>query len=340
MKRATTKKVLLKKDKTKIHRRRISPATRSVGPSSAYEEIRRRGGHARVCIIRSVGGIGDVLMTTPTLIQLKREFPDIKLTYAIDMHRAGNTYNELVKNAPFVDEIIDARFVKHGNYDVVMDISAVCIRYERKGLPAINRIDLFAKACGITRLRRKLPFYQVEPEEQKAVRYRLHNWKKNGKQFVVLHSASFDKKRSWTPGHYLDLIKYAEQQNPEIHFLVMDFNRVLGDISRYSNCLDVSDASIREKAAYIHEADLFIGPDSGLMHIAGAVGTQSIVIFGSVPPEARINHYPTHKPVRLESLSCLGCWYEACPIQTKCMTDLKFSVVYNRMLLTLGIERR
>lgn len=339
MKRATRKKVLLQKQRQKVRRRTITPAARPVGVGSVYEEIKRRGGEAHLCIIRSVGGIGDVLMTTPAMIQLKREFPKLKITFAVDRHRTNDdSYYQLVRNAWFIDDIVDARYVKRGNYDTVVDVSAVCIRYERRGLPPINRIDLFARACGVTRLRRKVPFYKVEPQEQQWAQVRLSPWTKMGKKLVALHTASFEGKRSWTPSNYIDLIKYTQKHCPQIHFVVMDFNRVLGDLSRFNNCCDVSETNIREKAALVSQCDLFIGPDSGPMHLAGCLSIPSLIIFGSIPPEARINYYPNHEAVRHTALSCLGCWYEACPIQLRCMTALSHLVVYNRMVSKLGVE--
>ena len=67
-----------------------------------------------ICIIRSVGGIGDVLMITPALRELKVRYPKSKLTFAVDRHTtSGDNYYELVKNAWFIDHIIDARDVVH-----------------------------------------------------------------------------------------------------------------------------------------------------------------------------------------------------------------------------------
>jgi len=90
---------------------------------------------------------------------------------------------------------------------------------------------------------------------------------------------------------------------------------------------DASKTTVREMAALIQQCDLFVGPDSGPMHLAGALGVPSVVVFGAIPPQARINHYPTHKAVVLEGLRCLGCWYEQCPIKYRCMTALPGDIV-------------
>ena len=67
------------------------------------------------------------------------------------------------------------------------------------------------------------------------------------------------------------------------------------------------------------------------MHLAGAVKTKSLVIFGSIPPSVRINRYPSHEYIRLESLDCLECWYKDCPFNIKCMRDLKVEKVFSRI---------
>lgn len=341
MKRLTSRRRVLRKAEAQATKSRLNPVASGLRAGrSMYQEILSRSGNARVCVIRSVGGIGDVLMTTPALFQLKREFPNLHLTYAVDRHRTGpsDVYYELVKNAPFIDEVIDARFVERSRYDSVTDISAVCIRYERTGLPAINRIDLFARALGIPRLINKLPFYYVEDDERLWAELQLKKYE--GKKVMVLHTASFEDKRSWTASNQVDLLKHLDANNPDVHVIVFDYNKKLSGLSGISNYTDMSKITIRQKAAIIEQADLFLGPDSGLMHIAGALQIQSFVIFGSVPPNARINYYSKHRAIRLDGLSCLGCWYKACPINIKCMRDLSEMVVVRRVLGVLDEAKR
>lgn len=334
MKRVARRPALVAKARVKTVRREAHVATTS-GPSHFLADIASRGAGARVCVVRSLGGIGDVLMTTPALRELKRQFPKIHLTYAIDRHRTSNdVYFALVKNAPFIDSIIDARYVDRKDYDAFIDISSVCIKYERPGLPAINRIDLFARHMGLNSMRNKLPFYELEASElQWAKRFMAPA---GTNKTVVLHTASFSDKRSWPVRYYRELIE--DSKDLPITFLVLDFNNKFSDWSRYSNVINCSGTDLRQMAAIISAADLFIGPDSGPMHLAGAVGTKSLVLFGSVPPEARINHYPTHEAIQNTALSCLGCWYEACPYSFKCMKELSKDIVYRRMLSVLGVS--
>jgi ADP-heptose:LPS heptosyltransferase len=328
------RKAVLRKQVDKVAKRDIQVANPR-NYSDLIENIKLKDGKARVCIVRSVGGIGDVLMTTPALRQLKQSFPQITLVYAVDRHRSSrDPYWNLVKNAPFIDEIIDARFVDRSKFDAVVDISSICIRYEHKALPPLNRIDLFARALGMNYMQSKVPFYKVEPAEKAKACSVIAPMRSKYKYVVALHTASFDGKRSWPASKYVEMLKYAEIHNPEIGFLLFDFNRVM-PANQFSNVIDCSDTTVREMAALIKEADILVGPDSGPMHIAGAVGTPAVVAFGAIPPQARINYYPGHSAVVLTGLGCLGCWYAACPINTKCMTDLKMITVYEQMIRKL-----
>lgn len=55
--------------------------------------------------------------------------------------------------------------------------------------------------------------------------------------------------------------------------------------------------SLRQMAVLLSKCDLFIGPDSGPLHIAGALGTPSIGIYGPHTYETRGSHFPTVHPI-------------------------------------------
>lgn len=337
--KSIARKTLVRKGQAKTESRGpLGVPNTSVVKNAFYSVIANKKGIASVCVVRRVGGIGDVLMVTPALRQLKIDFPNIELTFAIDMHStSNNVYYELVKHAPFIDKIIDARFYQPSKYDAVVDVSSVCIRYEHSGLPVLNRIDIFSRAMGIPKVEDKRSWYEVLPQEKE--------WAMNfirpflPKKIVVLHTASMEGKRCWPIEKYTEIVEQGLKDNLPIQFLILDFNHKLNDWSVYPNCTVASDTNLREMAALISVADLFIGPDSGPMHLAGALGVRSLVIFGSIPPEARINYYPSHTGIRLDGLSCLGCWYKQCPYNVRCMRDLDFLVVYNKMKNVLCVKK-
>lgn len=285
-----------------------------------YNSISLANGKGKLCIVRSLGGIGDVLMCTPTIMQLRKDFPKLEIYFAIDMS-STDSYKLLLNNFSAVDYLISAKDVGRYSFDWKIDITSVCIRHEHSSEKKKNRIDIFANALGIRKLDNPLPFYSVTREESKQVESYIRENKKN----VFIHTASFDPQRSPSLSIFHDLIK----AHPDVNFLVSDFNNKNRNWN-YSNCQDISSLPIRAKAALIKLSDRFIGPDSGLMHIAGAVGTQSVVIFGSIPAKVRINYYPTHRAYT-KDLDCLGCWYKPCPYNRQCMKELDVEKI-SRML--------
>lgn len=308
------------------HQRDIKLAGRKGLFSSRFYNALKENPTAEVCITRRVGGIGDVLMMTPALRELKRRLPELNLTVAVDRHTTyGDIYYHLIKNAPFIDNIIDARYVDRKKYYRCIDISAVCIPYERKALPPRNRINLFANHLGMQQIKNLLPFYEVLPKEKLwANEFFKENFNSIG-PVIALHTASNEEKRSWPVSNMLKFIRYVKHQIPSAQFLILDQNIVYEDWDSIEGVIPLTTSTIREMAALINRADMFVGPDSGPMHIAGALKKKSVIIFGSIPPEARINHYKNHIGVRMDELKCIGCWYAPCPYDIKCMKKLEGS---------------
>lgn len=282
---------------------------------------------ATVCVVRKVGGIGDILMITPALKELKERLPNITLHFAIDRHSTrGDVYYELLKNLDFIDELVDARYFDKSDYAICVDISAVCIPFEKKGFPTRSRIDLFAYALGMQHLADKLPLLIIEEEEDSAAKAFLKSHFGSG-PIIALHTASNDLKRCWPLNQMLLFIENFKKLVPGANFLVLDQNMVFDKWSRIQRVVPVYSSSVREMAALIKNSDLFVGPDSGPMHISGALKVKSVVVFGSIPPEARIGYYKTHVGVKKDNLKCIGCWYSKCDFDLKCMKELSGKTV-------------
>jgi ADP-heptose:LPS heptosyltransferase len=295
---------------------------------SIVEKLRVHKGKSKICIIRSLGGIGDVLMATPLLRQLKKDFPNSELVFAID-RKGDDVYYQILKNCPFIDKFIDAKFFVQDDYDFSTDITTVCIRNEGRGLRVKNRIDIFASAVGYNKLDDPLPFYQVEDSELEQARSLLNQYA--GFKFLSLHSASNDPQRCWPAENYIEFIKRLETARPDIKILLFDDHECLPGKYTYSNCIDLSNTSVREMAAYIKASDFFIGPDSGPMHLAGILGTPAIVLFGHIPVSSRLNYYP--KSIGLvEDGICKNTWYEKCTRNMQCMKNLSAELIYNKLM--------
>ena len=87
--------------------------------------------------------------------------------------------------------------------------------------------------------------------------------------------------------------------------------------------------SLPEVLGIVSLADLFVGNDSGLAHLANAAGTPTTVVFGPTDPDATRpwdGPRPDGRPVRLrvvrERVLCAPCRFTRCPLDHACMTGL------------------
>jgi heptosyltransferase-2 len=77
--------------------------------------------------------------------------------------------------------------------------------------------------------------------------------------------------------------------------------------------------TLRELAALIDAASLFVTNDTGPMHIAVALKVPVVAVFG--PTDPRITG-PLHGPARVlkKDVPCWPCLYRKCPFDHRCMT--------------------
>ena len=84
---------------------------------------------------------------------------------------------------------------------------------------------------------------------------------------------------------------------------------------------------LAEAVAILSEIDLLISNDMGLAHIAPAVGTQTIVIFGPTNPETT-RPYSINAEVIRKEVECSPCMLRDCPIDHRCMTRISVDEVF------------
>jgi ADP-heptose:LPS heptosyltransferase len=99
----------------------------------------------------------------------------------------------------------------------------------------------------------------------------------------------------------------------------------------------VGRTSIIELAALLRYASAAVGPDSGPGHLAAAVGTPYVTIFGPTLLE-RVAPYGCEDLAVVTSAACAPCGRRSCPgLNRVCMRSIRAEDVFAKMLQ--AIER-
>jgi heptosyltransferase-2 len=94
--------------------------------------------------------------------------------------------------------------------------------------------------------------------------------------------------------------------------------------------------NLGDAIALISRCDLFVTNDSGLMHVAGALGVPTVAIFGSTNPQTT---YPLGEKTLLirRPVDCSPCLKTECPTDFRCMDLVTVDEVYDESIRLLAM---
>ena len=97
--------------------------------------------------------------------------------------------------------------------------------------------------------------------------------------------------------------------------------------------------SLAELTALLGQAAAGIGPDSGPGHLAAAVGTPYVTLFGPTPP-GRVVPYGCEDLAVVTDVACAGCYRKRCPQPVcTCMRAITPSMVIDKLAAALEDPR-
>lgn len=342
-------------------------------------------------LVRGTNWIGDAVMSIPALGELRRIFPDAK----ISLHTRSGV-DGLFSDAAFIDEIVtfdknrwamkdvydNTQFLREDNFDLAVllpnsfesALTTFLTRIPRRfGYNKDVRGLLLTDPVAVPewKNRRHEVFYylhliaeiesrilgretvlQAEPrvtlgisDERKAdARRILSGCGIDLQQKIIalgVGSTNSTAKR-WPVENYAKLSdKIKGQLNSQI---VLVGSKADADVAsklkeRVSESIvDLTGKTdIGEAAALLSVVDLLISNDMGLAHIAPAVGTPSVVIFGPTNPATTRPFSPIAEVMR-KPVACSPCMLRECPIDHRCMTWISVDEVYEAVKRNLFYE--
>jgi heptosyltransferase II len=101
----------------------------------------------------------------------------------------------------------------------------------------------------------------------------------------------------------------------------------------------VGETSMHDLAALFASCSVFIGNDSGAMHVAAAVGLPVVGIFGSTDPEGTAPVTEQFALLR-EAVSCSPCFLRTCPVDHRCMKRITVDSVFTAAMQLKNLPKK
>ncbi|HZS78734.1 MAG TPA: glycosyltransferase family 9 protein [Ktedonobacteraceae bacterium] len=212
------------------------------------------------------------------------------------------------------------------------------VRVKDHGFGAMHEADYnlsLAEAVGATISDKRL-VVPISDEERQAAKELVYGTASvSERPIIAMHpgSGGYSTARRWAPERFAQLADrlYADvggqlllvggPEEVELHQYIL--RQMKSSMPARSLA---GKGNIRVAAAILEQADLFIGNDSGLMHLAAAVGTPTVAIFGLTNWNAwgpYTGDDPQRKAVVVKmNLPCMPCFYRGHELGTPegCLT--------------------
>ncbi|MGQ9688162.1 MAG: putative lipopolysaccharide heptosyltransferase III [Desulfobaccales bacterium] len=249
------------------------------------------------------------------------------------------------------------------NYDLVLELSGgdrgafytlatrarERLGFERPGQPLWQRQGVFTRllprppvrmhlveqnleavrALGIEPRHPRLQFFWDDETEARVLN-RLTALELKPRGFVVMHPGAGWRFKCWTPTGYARVIDYLEEEKglPVVltasrAALEQELLEEILALCRRKPINLAGQLTLKELGALIAKARLFFGPDSAPMHLAAAVNTPAVALFG---PSGAYNWGPWgdgHLVIQ-KDLECVPCGQDGCKGTkvSRCLVEL------------------
>lgn len=326
-------------------------------------------------IVRMPNWIGDLVMATPILTDLRKTFPRARITAM-----AKTPICELLEGDLAIDELFCFRkpsnqFLKReekrniiaklqeGKYDLGILLTnsfssawwfwqagiARRIGYSSfprnffltdrvaKPIEKVHQVDFYKRLLAPLKIpiSKTAPrLYVSEKELQESRELLFQRGYKKGKTLVGINpGASYGSAKCWPADRFRSLALRLLDDGVSVVFFgdVASMDLVKSICSGLpKEVMDLAGVtSLRELVCLIQDCDLLITNDSGPMHIADAVNTPLVAIFGSTDDQVT-GPYGQKNSVLTKRVSCSPCMKRVCPIDFRCMMQISVEEVVQK----------
>jgi heptosyltransferase I len=171
------------------------------------------------------------------------------------------------------------------------------------------------------------PEFGLEPQPAAlASAASLLGRRQEGRPLVVLHPVAQWESKLWPVGHWARLARLLRQAGADLALSGSPADRALtqGILEQAGLAEGITDlagrTSLKELAAVLCLATAVVATDTGVMHLAAAMGRPVAALFGPTSPGRTGPYGQGHRVLRL-GLECSPCFLRRCP-EPRCLSTL------------------
>ena len=189
----------------------------------------------------------------------------------------------------------------------------------------------------------------TEENDRQAIRQFLHSHMAadDGSPIVYANPAARWQSKFWPIAHWAALVDKLQEKGIRVVFggshQDKEYISSIAGLMTTEPIIAAGHLTLPQSAALIQHASLYIGPDSGPMHIAALAGTPVAALFGPTHP-SRVGPYSPKENeqhrrliVRAEELDCLECRKRRCS-HLSCMRKISPEMMYEAATSLLGSD--
>lgn len=328
----------------------------------------------RILIIK-LRGIGDVILTTGIIKNLKLEFPGAEIDYLTENPGKAalsgiSELNEILilerySNKQKIKLIMEIRKRK---YDLVFDffsnpttalITFLSGARYRAGFPYRGRkyaynlfgpgdrqkyhsADLHFKTLEDfnIKIHSKDLLFSLTDDERKFASNFISENKLNDKNIIGISPSGGWESKKCTPEKFAGIAS-AVVKKYDARLLIVwgpgDYTDADKIKSLLSvNCIVAPPTTIKQMAALMSCCTVVIANDSGPMHISAAMEVPTLALFGPTDPFLQGPYGEKNETVRMDDLECINCNLTECPKNRECFTQMPVESVMKKFDLIVS----
>jgi heptosyltransferase II len=289
-------------------------------------------------LIVSFSHIGDVVLSTAVIPPLQRHFPDAQINILVgpkswEILWGDVRLNEIIiydnkkQHKGLAGRINLIRELRNKNFDLVVDLRdslwARFIGGIHWGMPSFQRfsqgyrelhaVDRYLDILQANGIKDANDFPEIilqNYEKQEAIDFLTQNKVKPSDTIIGMHPGGSWQYKLWPLERFASLGDFLSiRYNAKLLVFAGPDEKTLQsqmyDLMRVKPIL-IDNISLRMLASLIQRCNLYIGNDTGPMHIAAAVGTRVVSMFGSTNAR-RSGPYGNGHVIISTRLECAPC---------------------------------